>query len=406
MYSGGSRATVRLKLGKLLLKEENHIQKWSQVFYKNTGLNPYVWLVFFILPFYYISQYSKVWTMVTGIIIILVFFVCYLLAFITKGWQVYMWIGLLIAISITMTIAYDYAYFSLFLAFFIGNIKNKAGFFTLYSVNLGASFLTVNYGFINQSSLLLSQFPFVFISLMASILLPISTYNKNKREQLEGELESANKRLDDLVKMEERQRIARDLHDTLGQKLSLIGLKTDLAKRLIRKNPDQAIIELNELRQTASTALKEVRDMVTTMRGTQLVDELFRAEQILKAASIQFILHGSPKLQETSQLNENVLGMCLKEAVTNVVKHSQASACTITIEETPSHNVLTVQDNGLGIERTRKQDRRGTGILGMKERLEFVNGCIDIKTGSERQGTAVIIHVPKLVRKPMKEDEE
>ncbi len=344
--------------------------------------------------------------MVTGIIIILVFFVCYLLAFITKGWQVYMWIGLLIAISITMTIAYDYAYFSLFLAFFIGNIKNKAGFFTLYSVNLGASFLTVNYGFIKQSSLLLSQFPFVFISLMASILLPISTYNKNKREQLEGELESANKRLDDLVKMEERQRIARDLHDTLGQKLSLIGLKTDLAKRLIRKNPDQAIIELNELRQTASTALKEVRDMVTTMRGTQLVDELFRAEQILKAASIQFILHGSPKLQETSQLNENVLGMCLKEAVTNVVKHSQASVCTITIEETPSHNVLTVQDNGLGIERTRKQDRRGTGILGMKERLEFVNGCIDIKTGSERQGTAVIIHVPKLVRKPMKEDEE
>ncbi|WP_342556317.1 sensor histidine kinase [Paenibacillus sp. FSL R7-0652] len=382
------------------------MQKWSQLFYKNTGLNPYVWLVFFILPFYYISQYSQLWTMVTGIIIILVFFVCYLLAFITKGWQVYMWIGLLIAISITMTIAYDYAYFSLFLAFFIGNIKNKAGFFTLYSVNLGASFLTVNFGFINQNSMLLSQFPFVFISLMASILLPISTYNKNKREQLEGQLESANKRLDDLVKMEERQRIARDLHDTLGQKLSLIGLKTDLAKRLLRKNPDQAIVELNELRQTASTALKEVREMVTTMRGTQLVDELFRAEQILKAASIEFILKGSSKLQDTSQLNENVLGMCLKEAVTNVVKHSQASVCTITIEETPSHNVLTVHDNGIGIEGTRKQDRRGTGILGMKERLEFVNGCMDIRTGAQLEGTAVVIHVPKLVRKPMKEAEE
>lgn len=63
--------------------------------------------------------------MVTGIVIILVFFVCYLLAFITKGWQVYMWIGLLIAISITMTIAYDYAYFSLFLAFLLGILKIK-----------------------------------------------------------------------------------------------------------------------------------------------------------------------------------------------------------------------------------------------------------------------------------------
>lgn len=376
-----------------------------QIFYKNTGLNPYVWLVFFILPFYYISQYSKLWTMVTGIVIILAFFVCYLLAFITRGWQVYMWIGFLIAISITMTIAYDYAYFSLFLAFFIGNIKNKAGFFTLYSVNLGASFLTVNYGFIKQSSLLLSQFPFVFICLMASILLPISTYNKNKTEHLEGQLENANKRLDDLVKMEERQRIARDLHDTLGQKLSLIGLKTDLARRLLRNNPDQAEIELNDLRQTASTALKEVREMVTTMRGTQLVDELFRAEQILKAASIEFELIGNPKLQDTSQLNENVLGMCLKEAVTNIVKHSQATACTISIEETPSNNVLIVQDNGVGIERSHKQERRGTGILGMKERLEFVNGCLDIRSDTDSQGTEIIIHVPKLVRKPIKEAE-
>ncbi|MFC9708331.1 sensor histidine kinase [Paenibacillus sp. NPDC056933] len=380
------------------------MQKWMQLFYKNTGLNPYVWLVFFILPFYYISQYSKLWPMVTGIFIILFFFVCYLLAFITKGWQVYMWIGLLIAISITMTIAYDYAYFSLFLAFFIGNIKNKAGFFTLYSVNLAASFLTINYSFIKQSTLLLSQFPFVFISLMASILLPISTYNKNKREQLEGQLESANKRLDDLVKMEERQRIARDLHDTLGQKLSLIGLKTDLAKRLLRMNPDQAEIELNDLRQTASTALKEVREMVTTMRGTQLVDELFRAEQILKAASIEFVLEGNPKLQDTSQLNENVLGMCLKEAVTNVVKHSQATVCTITIKETLSDNILTVQDNGVGMERTRNKDRRGTGILGMKERLEFVNGCLDLRSGANGTGTQIVIQVPKLTRKPMKED--
>ncbi|WP_110822456.1 sensor histidine kinase [Paenibacillus illinoisensis] len=380
------------------------MQKWMQLFYKNTGLNPYVWLVFFILPFYYISQYSKLWTLVTGIVIILVFFVCYLLAFITKGWQVYMWIGLLIAISITMTIAYDYAYFSLFLAFFIGNIKNKAGFITLYSVNLAASFLTINYGFIIQSSRLLSQFPFVFISLMASILLPVSTYNKNKREQLEGQLENANKRLDDLVKMEERQRIARDLHDTLGQKLSLIGLKTDLAKRLLRVNPEQAEMELNDLRQTASTALKEVREMVTTMRGTQLVDELHRAEQILKAAAIEFKLDGNPKLQDTSQLNENVMGMCLKEAVTNVVKHSQATMCTISLKDTPSDNILTIHDNGIGLEHSNNKERRGTGILGMKERLEFVNGCLDIRSGTNIDGTQLIIQVPKLVRKPIKEE--
>lgn len=343
--------------------------------------------------------------MITGIVMILVFFACYLLASITRGWQVYMWIGLLIAISITMTIVYDYAYFSLFLAFFIGSIKNRAGFISLYLIHLVTMFMTVNYAVINRSTLLLSQLPFVFISLVASILLPINMYNKNKREQLEDQLESANKRLDELVKMEERQRIARDLHDTLGQKLSLIGLKTDLAKRLLRINPDQAESELNDLRQTATTALKEVREMVTTMRGTQLVDELHRAEQILRAASITYVFEGNPKLQDTSQLNENVMGMCLKEAVTNVVKHSQATVCRIRLDETPSDNLLSVQDNGVGIERTMSKDRRGTGILGMKERLEFVNGCLDIQSGANQDGTTLVIRVPKLTRKPMKEEE-
>jgi len=342
--------------------------------------------------------------MITGIVMILAFFACYLLASLTRGWQVYMWIGLLIAISITMTIVYDYAYFSLFLAFFIGSIKNRAGFISLYLIHLVTMFMTVNYAVINRSTLLLSQLPFVFISLVASILLPINMYNKNKREQLEDQLESANKRLDELVKMEERQRIARDLHDTLGQKLSLIGLKTDLAKRLLRINPDQAESELNDLRQTATTALKEVREMVTTMRGTQLADELHRAEQILRAASITYVFEGDPKLQDTSQLNENVMGMCLKEAVTNVVKHSQATVCHIRLDETPSDNLLSVRDNGVGIEHTMSQDRRGTGILGMKERLEFVNGCLEIQSGADQDGTTLVIRVPKLTRKPMKEE--
>lgn len=114
---------------------------------------------------------------------------------------------------------------------------------------------------------MISQLPFVLISLIGVILLPVTTYNRNKREKLEVQLEDANKRISELVKLEERQRIARDLHDTLGQKLSLIGLKSDLANKLISKNPAQAQLELKDVRQTARSALKEVREMVTQMRG-------------------------------------------------------------------------------------------------------------------------------------------
>lgn len=203
------------------------------------------------------------------------------------------------------------------------------------------------------------------------------------------------------MKLEERQRIARDLHDTLGQKLSLIGLKSDLAGRLISTDPAQAKSEINDVRQTARNALKEVRDMVTQMRGTRLEDEMFRIKQILKAAEIEFVMAGDPILSNTSLLVENVLSMCLKEAVTNVVKHSGATVCSIVIESSATELTMKIIDNGIGIQ-TDPVLVRGSGLRGMKERLEFVNGSMEIASGID-PGTKVIIKVPNAVKHPDKE---
>src|SRR5690606_35568662 len=107
------------------------IQKWYQTFHKNTGLSPYVWVVFCILPFYFIFRSSSMDQVVIGISMILVFFICYLLSFVSRGWQVYFWTSMQIVISLVMTVVFGYVYFSLFLAFFIGNIRSRAGSFTL-----------------------------------------------------------------------------------------------------------------------------------------------------------------------------------------------------------------------------------------------------------------------------------
>src|SRR5690606_14536112 len=203
----------------------------------------------------------------------------------------------------------------------IGNLQSRGGFITVYIIHLISTFITVHYGFVTQTQLFFTQFPFILISLIVVILLPFNTDNQKKQGELEDQLEDANKRISELVKLEERQRIARDLHDTLGQKLSLIGLKSDLARKLIPENPKQAQSEILDVQQTARTALKEVREMVTQMRGTRLEEEMFRVEQILKAAEIESHIEGDPKLENTSLLTENVLSMCLKEAITNVVKH-------------------------------------------------------------------------------------
>ncbi|MGG0934910.1 sensor histidine kinase [Brevibacillus centrosporus] len=375
------------------------MQKWYQILHKNTGLSPYVWVVFYILPFYFIFRSSSTYEVVIGIVMILMFFVCYVLSFLSKGWAVYFWTSWQIIISIAMTVLFGYVYFSLFLAFFIGHIQNKIGFFTLYTIHLISTVVTINMGFLSKNAEFFNQLPFVLVSLVAVILLPVTTYNWNKREKLQGQLEDANKRISELVKLEERQRIARDLHDTLGQKLSLIGLKSDLASKLISKNPSRAQTELEEIRQTARIALKEVREMVTQMRGTRLEDEVFRVRQITKAAEIDFVLEGDPNLQNTSLMTENVLSMCLKEAVTNVVRHSGATTCSVVIEPLRTDLLLKVKDNGIGMAEECAY-LRGNGLRGMKERLEFVNGSMEID--SAQNGTTVTIKVPNVFKQSEK----
>jgi two-component system sensor histidine kinase DesK len=378
------------------------MHKWYQIFQRNTGLSPYVWVIFYILPFYFIFSATSTYQVVFGVVMIIVFFACYVLSFISKGWLVYFWTSVQIIISVSMTLLFGYVYFSLFLAFFIGSIQNRAGFFTLYTVHLVTTFAAINYGFATQIPVFITQFPFILVCMIGVILLPFNMYNKNKRDLLEGQLEDANKRISELVKIEERQRIARDLHDTMGQKLSLMGLKSDLAGKLVYKNPDKAKAEMLDVSQTARSALKEVREMVTEMRGMRLEDALFRSEQILKAAQIDFHLKGDLKLNHTSLMNENVVSMCIIESVTNAVKHSKAEECIISIEPTPSELIVQVKDNGMGLPKSYRTSR-GNGIRGMKERLEFVNGSLSV---SSENGTRIVIKVPNILNQADKEVEE
>jgi len=371
------------------------LQKLNAMFRKNTGLSPYVWVVFYILPFYFIFRTSSPIHSAAGIAMVILFFIGYLLSFVSKGWLVYLWTGVQIVISTAMSFLFGYIYFSLFLAFFIGNLRNRAAFFTIYSVHLLCTLAAVNYWFAAQNTDFIKQLPFVLLSLLAVILLPVSTYNKNKEERLLGQLEDANKKISELVKQEERQRIARDLHDTIGQKLSLIGLKSDLAVKLLGTQPNRALAEMREVRETARAALKEVRQLVTQMRGVRLKDEIEHVSQMLKAAQIEFVLEGDLRLDGISLVQENAISMCLKEAVTNIVKHSGATRCRIAVSRTSTELTVSVQDNGRGLD-SRTAPFHGNGLKGMKERLEFVNGSLEIQSAD--RGTTVTFRVPDISR--------
>ncbi|WP_332650264.1 sensor histidine kinase [Lysinibacillus sp. 54212] len=365
------------------------MQSWYSIIPKSPWLSIYIWIIFCIMPFFFIIRAFSFWYISIGIVMILFYFLCHRFSFQSKSGLVYMWISFQMVLNVAMTLMFGYIYLSLFTAFFIGNIRQTVGFYIMYGLHIGFTVISIVAGYFIFLDLFLSQTPFIIIAVIGVVLLPFTLYSRNRRENLESQLETARDRISELIIHEERQRIARDLHDTLGQKLSMIGLKSDLAARLIEKNPEQAINEIKDIRQTASVALKEVRELVADMRAVRLVEELLRVEQILRAAEIQFTLHGEPNRIQLPVLSENVLSMCLKEAVTNVVKHSKASKCDITIRQNNVELTLSVKDNGIGYEETFTMS--GNGLKGMRERIEFINGTVEMKNN---RGTELVIRVP------------
>jgi two-component system, NarL family, sensor histidine kinase DesK len=139
--------------------------------------------------------------------------------------------------------------------------------------------------------------------------------------------------------------------------------------------------------------LKEVREMVSEMRSVKISEEIEHIKQLLHVAQIRHEITIGTKETAIPLFIENVLSMCIKEAVTNIVKHSEASFCSIVLKENSEHFLLVITDNGIG---TKDKIVFGNGLKGMKERLEFVNGEISINT--RKNGLALSITIPKVIK--------
>ncbi|KZE40347.1 hypothetical protein AV656_01210 [Bhargavaea cecembensis] len=376
------------------------MQKWYQLYPKNRWFNIYAWIFFLAMPFFFIFRTMSAREIGTGIILFALFLVAYKFSFTQNTGVRYACLTFEILISFTLTVAFGYIYFFLFLALFIGEIRRRTPFFLFYSFNIAASVAALVLVIFTEPEIFRTQYSFLIMSVIGVILIPFHKYSRHRQEVLEEKLEDANRLIGELLVHEERQRIARDLHDTLGQKLSLIGMKSDLASKLAGRDAERAEKEMLDVRQTARTALKEVRDLVSGMRGTTLEIEMARAVQILGAAEIDATIDNDPNDFKPGPLIDDVLGMCLMEAVTNIVRHSGASSCTIRLSETAAGIRLEVCDDGIGIS---GQPSRGNGLRGMRERLDFVNGTLRVEGNGPAGGTRLLIEVPDVIQEGRKE---
>jgi two-component system sensor histidine kinase DesK len=206
------------------------------------------------------------------------------------------------------------------------------------------------------------------------------------------ELRKARATVAQLAANEERLRLARDLHDLLGHSLSLITLKSELAGRMLPDHPDKAAQQVADIEQVSRQALVDVREAVTGYRRPRLAAELAGAQVALTAASVIAELPAEPDLTGVPEESESALAWALREAVTNVVRHSGAARCTIELvrRQTLDGPVLelSVEDNGTGGSGTGP----GNGLTGLTERLEKAGGALE--AGRVRRGFRLVARVP------------
>lgn len=187
----------------------------------------------------------------------------------------------------------------------------------------------------------------------------------------------------DLAIVEERERVARDVHDVLGHSLTVVTVKAELAERLVDLDPERAKGELAEIQALSRQALAEIRATVGGLRVARLGDELASARTALAGAGIEAHVPEDPGVVDPR--HRTVLAWVLREATTNVVRHSDADACSVEL----ATNRLTVRDDGRGIDGRPE----GNGIRGLRERVEAAGGHLSLETGREGHGTVLEVRL-------------
>ncbi len=220
-------------------------------------------------------------------------------------------------------------------------------------------------------------------------IVGVSNIHLAAKQRADRKLRLAHEEIEHLAKVAERERIARDLHDVLGHTLSVVVLKAELAAKLVERDPRRAQQEMSEVEQIAREALADVRHAIRGYRARGLGEELARAKATLETAGVRAQCD-APNLAtlagKISVAQETVLALVVRESVTNVVRHAQASACRIWLERTDNCYRLEISDNGRG-----GAAEEGNGLRGMRERVEALGGDM---TREISQGTRLIVTIP------------
>ena len=211
-------------------------------------------------------------------------------------------------------------------------------------------------------------------TMVSCTLTGLIVYGLSRLTGLVAEVQRTRLETARLAVTEERLRFSRDLHDLLGYSLSAVTLKSELARRLVTSRPDRAQDELLEILEISRQALADVRSVATGYRDLSLDHESRSALSVLTAAEVEVVMetgHGPlPRPVNTA------LATVLREGVTNMLGHSKAEHCEITVTQQDGTVRIRIVNDGVRTQPEEPPPRSGTGLDNLSRRVTALGGAL------------------------------
>lgn len=352
--------------------------------YQKNDFAYFVSLIFLVFPVLGVfGGYFPVWTIVlTGLFTIAYLLIVYLKKAYSK-WIPFLWFYTL-AYIIFMSVTFQggmmwFVFFNVNLL--VWRFEDSISSYRFLSFLATLLILTL-------SSFLLTDDLGTHLMSMAILLFSLGMYYFQNRIRQERKMEEANRTINILSAENERNRIGRDLHDTLGHTFAMMSLKTELAlKQMDKEQYEAARKNLEELNQISRDSMYEVREIVNKLKYRTVAEELLELERLFDLSDIVLTVDSSLDLDSLSPVSQSTLSMVLRELANNVIKHSQADSCQIRLSRNRGI-ILEFEDDGCGFKEVTGQE-----LHSIRERLSLVDGDLEILSQSH----------PTIIRVYMKE---
>jgi two-component system sensor histidine kinase DesK len=291
------------------------------------------------------------------------------------------WVGIAVLIVIAVfetfhapdTGWFAFFYFASTAASTVRNARVAGGLMIASGLAAGLTFLEIN-----------GDLGSAVIQGLSVTIIGFTVYSGIAVRRTNRALVAARHELARLAVADERTRIARDLHDTLGHSLSVIALKSELAARLVDEEPGRARAEMEDVQRVARDSLSAVRETIGGYRQASLATELAGARSALEAAGIDGRVEPAP--EGLPPATDAILGWAVREGVTNILRHGRARAAEIRVEADPVAVAVEIR-NDRDPERAAAQPDAGgtgaagpaggTGLAGLRERVATVGGVVE-----------------------------